>query len=26
MTMDTKPIDPATGKEIRLTSYASCAG
>jgi len=24
--MDTKLIDPATGKEIRLTSYAACAG
>jgi len=26
MTMDTKLTDPATGKEIRLTSYAACAG
>ncbi len=26
MTMDTKPSDPASGKEIRLTSYAACAG
>jgi hypothetical protein len=25
-TMDSKLIDPATGKEIRLTSYAACAG
>jgi hypothetical protein len=25
-TMDTKLTDPATGKEIRLTSYAACAG
>jgi len=24
--MDTKIIDPKTGKTIRLTSYASCAG
>jgi hypothetical protein len=24
--MDGKLIDPATGKEIRLTSYAACAG
>jgi len=24
--MDTKLTDPATGKEIRLTSYAACAG
>jgi hypothetical protein len=26
MTMDSKLTDPATGKEIRLTSYAACAG
>jgi len=26
MAMDTKLTDPATGKEIRLTSYAACAG
>jgi hypothetical protein len=25
-TMDSKLTDPATGKEIRLTSYAACAG
>jgi len=24
--MDSKMTDPATGKEIRLTSYAACAG
>jgi len=24
--MDSKLTDPATGKEIRLTSYATCAG
>jgi len=24
--MDGNLIDPATGKEIRLTSYAACAG
>jgi len=24
--MDSKLTDPATGKEIRLTSYAACAG
>ena len=24
--MDSKLIDPASGKEIRLTSYAACAG
>ena len=26
MTMGTRPSDPASGKEIRLTSYAACAG
>jgi len=26
MDMDSKMTDPATGKEIRLTSYAACAG
>jgi hypothetical protein len=25
-TMDSKLTDPSTGKEIRLTSYAACAG
>jgi hypothetical protein len=24
--MDASILDPATGKEIRLTSYAACAG
>jgi len=24
--MDSKLTDPASGKEIRLTSYAACAG
>jgi hypothetical protein len=24
--MDAKMTDPATGKEIRLTAYAACAG
>ena len=24
--MDPKLIDPKTGKEIRLTAYAACAG
>jgi len=24
--MDTRLIDPKTGKEIRLTAYAACAG
>jgi len=24
--MDSKLIDPQSGKEIRLTSYAACAG
>jgi len=24
--MDAKLIDPKTGKEIRLTAYAACAG
>jgi len=24
--MDPKLIDPKTGKEIRLTAYATCAG
>jgi hypothetical protein len=26
MTLDTKPSDQASGKEIRLKSYAACAG
>jgi hypothetical protein len=25
-TMDSKLTDPVTGKKIRLTSYAACAG
>jgi len=24
--MDTRLIDPRTGKQIRLTAYAACAG